>query len=249
VNAGLIPLGVAAIGASYAALVLKSSRRRDNVVFGVLALTDAAMTAWRGINVMTGASIVSDGVLMPCTFGTTILAMITLELVSAFPRRPAMSWRWRTAMLAWGAAGFAILTISGLTGHGPMFAELGYFVPTTLLVFAVCARAYRLTHERAARIVIDVGLHTTDMTFDQAVKILTDEAHLEKPLALSEVKRYTLTPTQPLSYLVGRQMIFKMRERYRQREGAMFKLKKFHTDVLTRSTVPPSLMAREIFGN
>jgi uncharacterized protein (DUF885 family) len=44
-------------------------------------------------------------------------------------------------------------------------------------------------------------------------------------------------------------MIFKMRERYRQREGVKFSLKKFHTDVLTRATVPPSLMAREIFGN
>ena len=42
-------------------------------------------------------------------------------------------------------------------------------------------------------------------------------------------------------------MIFKLRERYKQREGAKFSLKKFHTDVLVRGTVPPSLMAREIF--
>ena len=65
---------------------------------------------------------------------------------------------------------------------------------------------------------------------------------------MSEVKRYSETPTQPLSYLVGRQMIFKMREQYKQRDGAKFALKKFHTDVLTRATVPPSLMAREIFA-
>jgi uncharacterized protein (DUF885 family) len=43
-------------------------------------------------------------------------------------------------------------------------------------------------------------------------------------------------------------MIFKLRERYKQRDGGAFTLKKFHTDVLTRATVPPSLLAREIFG-
>jgi uncharacterized protein (DUF885 family) len=124
-----------------------------------------------------------------------------------------------------------------------LMAELGYYTDEERLL------QLEWTLVRAARIVIDIGLHVTDMTFDQAVKMLTDEVHLERQLGLSEVKRYTLSPTQPLAYLTGRQMIFKMRERYKQREGAKFSLKKFHTDVLTRGTVPPSLMAREIFGN
>jgi uncharacterized protein (DUF885 family) len=123
-----------------------------------------------------------------------------------------------------------------------LMAELGYYTDEERLL------QLEWTLVRAARIVIDVGLHVSDMTFDQAVKMLTDEVHLERQLALSEVKRYTMSPTQPLAYLTGRQMIFKMRERYRQREGAKFSLKKFHTDVLTRATVPPSLMAKEIFG-
>ena len=123
-----------------------------------------------------------------------------------------------------------------------LMAELGYYTDEERLM------QLEWTLVRAARIVIDVGLHVSDMTFDQAVKMLTDEVHLERQLALSEVKRYTMSPTQPLAYLTGRQMIFKMRERYRQREGAKFSLKKFHTDVLIRATVPPSLMAREIFG-
>jgi uncharacterized protein (DUF885 family) len=124
-----------------------------------------------------------------------------------------------------------------------LMAELGYYTDEERLM------QLEWTLVRAARIVIDVGLHVSDMTFDQAVKLLTEDVHLERQLALSEVKRYTMSPTQPLAYLTGRQMIFKMRERYRQREGVKFSLKKFHTDVLTRATVPPSLMAREIFGN
>ena len=123
-----------------------------------------------------------------------------------------------------------------------LMAELGYYTDEERLL------QLEWTLVRAARIVIDVGLHVSGMTFDQAVKMLTDEVHLERQLALSEVKRYTMTPTQPLAYLTGRQMIFQMRERYKQREGANYSLKKFHTDVLTRATVPPSLMAREIFG-
>jgi uncharacterized protein (DUF885 family) len=124
-----------------------------------------------------------------------------------------------------------------------LMAELGYYTDEERLM------QLEWTLVRAARIVIDVGLHVSDMTFDQAVKMLTDEVHLERQLALSEVKRYTLSPTQPLAYLTGRQMIFKMRERYKQREGAKFSLKRFHTDVLQRATVPPSLMAKEIFGS
>lgn len=123
-----------------------------------------------------------------------------------------------------------------------LMAELGYYTDEERLM------QLEWTLVRAARVVIDVGLHVTDMTYEQAVKMLTDEAHLERQLAVSEVKRYTSTPTQPLAYLTGRQMIFAMRERYRQRDGAKFTLKRFHTDVLTRATVPPRLMAREIFG-
>lgn len=123
-----------------------------------------------------------------------------------------------------------------------LMAELGYYTDEERLL------QLEWTLVRAARIVIDVGLHVQDLTFEDAVKKLTDEVHLEKQLALSEVKRYTMNPTQPLAYLTGRQMILKMRERAKQRDGAKFSLKKFHTDVLTRATVPPSLMAREIFG-
>ena len=153
-NAGLIPLCVAAVGASYAALVLRDWRRHDNLVFGLLALTDATMTGWRGVNVLTGGAIVAPCVLVPCMFGTIVLAMFTLEFVAAFPRRPAMTWRWRAAMLAWGAAGIAIITLTNRASDSALLAELTFFTPTTLLIFAIGARAYRLTPQRDARIVI-----------------------------------------------------------------------------------------------
>jgi len=122
-----------------------------------------------------------------------------------------------------------------------LMAELGYYTDAERLL------QLEWTLVRAARVIIDVGLHTKDMTFDDALKILTDQVHLERELALSEIKRYTLTPTQPLSYLIGREMIFKMRERYKAEHPNDFTLKKFHTELLTRGTVAPGLLANEIF--
>jgi signal transduction histidine kinase len=158
VNAGLIPLAVAMIGASYAVLVLRGGRRRDNVVFGLLALTDAAMTAWRGVNVLTGGSIVAVGVLVPCMLGTIVLALITLEFVSAFPRRAPMSWWWRGAMLAWGAAALVLCVTTvdptDLQDRKNALVEVGFFTPATLLIFVLGARSFARTRDRDARVVI-----------------------------------------------------------------------------------------------
>jgi len=123
-----------------------------------------------------------------------------------------------------------------------LMAELGYYTDEERLMQLVW------TLVRAARVIIDVGLHTRGMTYEEAVTILTDEVHLERQLALNEIKRYTESPTQPLSYLIGRERIFAMRERMRARDGARFSLKAFHTEILTRGTVAPGLLEREIFG-
>jgi uncharacterized protein (DUF885 family) len=100
---------------------------------------------------------------------------------------------------------------------------------------------------RAARIVIDVGLHTKGMTFDQGVSFLTDKVHLEHALAVSEVKRYTETPTQPSSYLIGRQKILAIRERAKKEWGASFSLKRFHDALLSHGTIAPGLVEEEMF--
>jgi uncharacterized protein (DUF885 family) len=81
------------------------------------------------------------------------------------------------------------------------------------------------------------------------VKILTDQVHLEKALAVSEVKRYTMSPTQPLSYLVGREEIRAMRDKYKARAGAAYSLKAFHTELLSHGTIAQGLVEKEMFGD
>jgi uncharacterized protein (DUF885 family) len=98
---------------------------------------------------------------------------------------------------------------------------------------------------RAARVLIDVGIHTGKMSLEQARSLLVDEVHLEPVLASSEVRRYALSPTQPLSYVVGESQIRAMRERW-LREGRG-DVRAFHEAVLSEGSIPPAFIERAIF--
>jgi len=100
---------------------------------------------------------------------------------------------------------------------------------------------------RACRVIIDVSLHTGKMDFAQAVKFLVKEAKLEEVNAVAEVRRYCQTPTQPLSYLLGKQLILKLRDDYQQRAGKRFSLRKFHDELLSHGSIPVKYV-RELMG-
>ena len=68
---------------------------------------------------------------------------------------------------------------------------------------------------RAARVTVDVGLATGEMSFDEAVHFMVERARLEQPNAVAEVRRYTLNPMQPSSYALGREAILKLRDKAR----------------------------------
>ena len=85
------------------------------------------------------------------------------------------------------------------------------------------------------------------MRYTEAVSLLTNRVRLERPLALSEVKRYTGNPTQPLAYMVGREKLMQLRETYKAREGQAYTLKRFHQEVLAHGTLAPGYLEREIF--
>jgi len=119
--------------------------------------------------------------------------------------------------------------------------ELGYYLDPLTRLFQLKDLLWR-----ACRVVIDVGLHTGKMTFMQAVDYLIEQAMLERVNALIEVKRYTMTPTQPMSYLVGKLEILEMRETARLRLGERFDLREFHARLLSVGSLPPSLVRAEL---
>ena len=96
---------------------------------------------------------------------------------------------------------------------------------------------------RAARIMIDVGLHTGGMTPDQAVRILVDDVKLAPALARVEVSRYAATPTQPLSYTFGKLEILRLRT-----ELADLPLREFHDKLLSHGTIPLRAVLHELVG-
>ncbi|HTO89698.1 MAG TPA: DUF885 domain-containing protein [Candidatus Sulfotelmatobacter sp.] len=110
------------------------------------------------------------------------------------------------------------------------------------------SRLYQLREllRRACRVVIDVGLHTGRMSFEQAVQYLVTEALVEPEMAESEVKRYALTPTQPSSYLVGKIQLTELRDEARRRLGSRFDLHDFHAALLASGSVPPTLVREEL---
>jgi uncharacterized protein (DUF885 family) len=106
------------------------------------------------------------------------------------------------------------------------------------------ARLFQLKDQlwRACRVVIDVKLQTGEMTVDEAVAMLVDVARLEHVNAVGEVRRYTQSATQPMSYLVGKQQIMDLREREKQRLGSAFDLHAFHDRLLAQGSLPVSLI-------
>src|SRR2546430_907037 len=96
---------------------------------------------------------------------------------------------------------------------------------------------------RAARVVVDVGLSTGEMTFDEAVTYMVERPKLEPPNAIAEVRRYTLTPTQPSSYALGREAILALRDKARAKGWGM---RFFHDKLLGAGSLPPKLLARDV---
>ncbi len=109
-------------------------------------------------------------------------------------------------------------------------------------------RFFRLKDKlwRAARVILDVSLHTGQMGIDEAVAFLVEKVHLAEPSALSEVRRYTLTPTYPLSYLLGKLEILRLRDEVKEKSGEDFDLYDFHFELLARGTIPVKLARKEI---
>ncbi len=104
------------------------------------------------------------------------------------------------------------------------------------------SRLYRLKDQlwRAVRVEVDAGLHVGGWSPRRAADAMVRGAMLEPANAEAEVSRYCTSPTQPMSYLIGKIEILKLRERCRRAWGPGFTLKKFHDWLLDFGSMPPS---------
>ncbi|HOM70970.1 MAG TPA: DUF885 family protein, partial [Armatimonadota bacterium] len=72
-------------------------------------------------------------------------------------------------------------------------------------------------------------------------------AGLERPDATAEVHRYTMSPTQPMCYLIGKLELMKIADEYKRRKGSDFKLKTFHDELLSLGSLTPKLIRKMLF--
>lgn len=100
---------------------------------------------------------------------------------------------------------------------------------------------------RAARIIADVKLHTGQFSIDSAVAWMTEALDSDSNFIRIEINRYTLQPTVPMSYLIGKGEITKLRDDLKARERENFSLKEFHDRYLSVGMIPPKLI-RELWG-
>lgn len=90
---------------------------------------------------------------------------------------------------------------------------------------------------RAARLVVDTGIHSKRWTREQAIAYLKAR-EVRSGMAEPEVERYIVTPGQACSYMIGELKILELRERAKKALGPRFQLKDFHDAVLTNGVVP-----------
>ena len=91
---------------------------------------------------------------------------------------------------------------------------------------------------RAARLVVDTGIHARRWTTEQAVNYMMETTGLAEDTVRDEVERYIVTPGQAVAYTVGLVKILELRDRARKALGPAFDLAQFHAAVLAYGSVP-----------
>lgn len=94
---------------------------------------------------------------------------------------------------------------------------------------------------RAIRLVVDVAIHTKNMSREDAIKYMMANEPASEQYATAEIERYMAIPGQALGYKTGAMKIRELRSRYEKKLGAKFNLAEFHTQVLKDGSLPLSV--------
>lgn len=99
---------------------------------------------------------------------------------------------------------------------------------------------------RAARCVVDPGLHAMNWSREQALTFLKAHSVMESEILENEVDRYLMLPAQATSYFLGKHQIEEARNRAQKALGNNFDIKEFHHVVLQNGTVTLPMLNQQI---
>ena len=106
----------------------------------------------------------------------------------------------------------------------------------------------RLSYEmwRAARLVVDTGIHSKGWSKQRAIDFMTDNTALSSANIEAEVNRYISWPAQALAYKMGELKIRELRSRATKELGDKFDLREFHDVVLGQGAVPLDMLEAQV---
>jgi uncharacterized protein (DUF885 family) len=124
-----------------------------------------------------------------------------------------------------------------------LFEETGFFDNAPVLLFK-----HRNALWRSTRVVIDVGLHTRGLPFEDAVRLLNETCSLDRHMAEGEVRRYCRhdNPSYPSSYLLGKNAIHGLRDEWTKQRDEPFSYLAFHDQLMSYGTLPVRLLADQM---
>ena len=120
----------------------------------------------------------------------------------------------------------------GMYDHDP-FGRIGYLHDATL---------------RAARLVIDSGLHAMKWSREQSIQYYVDNLGDPDSAATTEVERYCVWPGQACAYMLGKLTWLKLREKAKSELGAKYDIRQFHDAGLLSAAMPLTVL-ESVIGN
>lgn len=97
---------------------------------------------------------------------------------------------------------------------------------------------YKWNLRTTCNTILDYSIHVNNMTEDQALDLLVNQAFQQEAEAKGKWRRATLTQVQLCSYFTGFYEIMELRNELKQAQGESFDLKKFHEDFLSYGSAP-----------
>ncbi|XP_061176611.1 uncharacterized protein LOC133185430 [Saccostrea echinata] len=119
--------------------------------------------------------------------------------------------------------------------------ELGLYEDNYTLFGRYCGEILR-----AARLVVDTGIHAFGWTFEEALNYMVEKTFLDVNTLEIEVKRYVTLPGQACAYKIGEIVLKQLRQKASLALGDKFDVREFHSVVLRCGSVPLKFLAQKV---
>ena len=117
--------------------------------------------------------------------------------------------------------------------------ELGVYTDPYQYIGALAKEMHR-----SIRLVVDAGIHSKQLTREEAIKYMMENMPVSEQKATAEIERYMGMPAQALSYKIGSLKLRALRTKYEQMSGEKFSLAAFHDELLAGGSMPLEILEK-----